>query len=89
MFWGNKMKDTVLAYQRLFDTQDGKIVLKDLMKSCGFDATIVGKDSNETYYNEGARSVVLRIVQNCNLSVDKLNKMIKDMEEQYEDQTEF
>jgi hypothetical protein len=86
MFWGNKMKDTVLAYQRLFDTEDGKKVLKDLMKSCGFDATIVGKDSHETYYNEGARSVVLRIVQNCGLSVDNLTKMIKEMEEHYEDQ---
>ena len=87
--WGKKAKETILAYQRLFDTADGKIVLKDLMKSCGFNATIVGQDSHETYFNEGARSVVLRINQNCNTSVDALNEMIKSMEEHYEDQAEF
>lgn len=87
--FGKKAKETILAYQRLFDTADGKLVLKDLMKACGFNASIIGEDSHSTYFNEGARSVILRITQNCNMSVDRLNEMIKTMEEHYEDQTEF
>ena len=49
------------AYRTLFDTPDGKTVLKDL-EDFGFyhDSTFVG-DPNVTVFNEGRRSVVLHI----------------------------
>lgn len=49
------------AYRKLFDTADGKTVLKDL-EDFGFyhDSTFVG-DPDVTIFNEGRRSVVLHI----------------------------
>lgn len=72
--------DTVArAYRRLFSTEDGKLVLEDLMK-CNFIATpSVGTDVHMTYFNEGARSVVLRIIRTCNLEEKQLERMIAEM----------
>ena len=49
------------AYRKLFDTVDGKTVLKDL-EDFGFyhDSTFVGTP-DVTIFNEGRRSVVLHI----------------------------
>lgn len=52
------------AYKRLFKTDDGKVVLKDLESFCGFNNTSVSEQSpNElqTFFAEGKRRVYLRI----------------------------
>ena len=80
------MKATILAYQRVFDSEDGKLVLKDLMKSCNMMQSTYDKDPYETHFNEGARSVVVRILKTTNTSIEKLNEMLAklEMEEQNE-----
>jgi hypothetical protein len=86
MFKSRKMKEIILAYKRTFDSPDGKEVLKDLMKSCHMVTSTMDKDPYETAFNEGARSVVLRIIKTCNTDIATLNKMIEHLEEeeQYE-----
>jgi hypothetical protein len=57
-------KDNALrrAYLRTFDTEDGKIVLKDLEARCGYNAVShVAGDPYETAFREGQRSVILAI----------------------------
>lgn len=85
MFKSKEMKATILAYKRFFDTTDGKLILKDLMKSCHVLSSTMDKDPYETAFNEGARSVVLRIIKTNNTSIDEINKLIERLEEeQYE-----
>ena len=85
MFKLKEMKATILAYKRFFDTTDGKIILKDLMKSCHVLSSTMDKDPYETAFNEGARSVVLRIIKTNNTSIEEINKLIERLEEeQYE-----
>lgn len=50
-------------YQRVFDTEDGRQVLKSLGTFCKNDRTSVMKDFNPyaCHYNEGKREVYLYI----------------------------
>jgi hypothetical protein len=82
--FGKKMKETVLAYKRFFDTEDGKKVMADLMKSCHITSSTMSSDPYETAFNEGARSVVLRILKTVNADMSQVEEMIKKMEEQEE-----
>jgi len=82
MFKTKRMKETILAYKRLFDTDDGREVLHDLMKSCHMASSTMDKTPDETIFNEGARSVVLRILRTRNTSMEQLNKLIAKTEEQ-------
>jgi hypothetical protein len=55
-------KEKVGAYQRVFSSEDGKIVLDDLMSFCGVDRPSFDVNNvNATFLNEGARTVGLRI----------------------------
>jgi ribosomal protein S8 len=55
------------AYVRLFNTDDGKVVLRHLMKQ-GFitDTTFVAGDPHQTAMNEGSRRLVLSILKYVN-----------------------
>ncbi len=83
MFKTGKMKATVRAYKEVFESEAGKTVLADLMKSCHMVNSTFDKDPYETHYNEGARSVVLRIIKTTNTSMDKLNEMLRRLEEEH------
>lgn len=69
-----KGKRTIKAYQRLFATDDGKIVLQDLMQSCHMLSQNFGSDPNEAMYSEGERAVVLRILRTLNTDAEMLMK---------------
>lgn len=59
-----KQQERIRAYKRLFKTDDGKVVLEDLERFCGFYNTSVSEqDPNayQTFFNEGKRRVYLRI----------------------------
>lgn len=64
------------AYRGFFTSDDGKEVLKDMMQACYFRDSIIGKDPYETYYKEGARSVVLRILSTAKMSNEEVNKIL-------------
>ena len=52
------------AYFRLFNTDDGKVILKDLRSFCGQDRSSVCEQSpneSQTMFSEGKRRVFLRI----------------------------
>ena len=59
-----KRQELIQAYKRLFQTDDGKEILGDLEKFCGFNNTSVSEqDPNayQTFFAEGKRRVFLRI----------------------------
>jgi hypothetical protein len=48
-------------YKQAFATEHGKRVLEDLRKSCHFHDTTLDENPQVMAFNEGARSVLLRI----------------------------
>lgn len=81
MFKRNKQKEMILTYQRVFDSMDGKKVLQDMMNANHFKTTTMTNDPYQTAFNEGARSVILRILDTCNVSIEKLEEYYKRQEE--------
>ena len=57
------------AYKRLFATDDGQVVLRDLAKFCGVDRpSSVPGDPFATHVNDGMRRVALRVFNFINMS---------------------
>lgn len=64
----------IRAYQHIFSTDNGKLVLEDLKNFCGYDrSSVCAQAPNElqTFYCEGKRSVFLGIL-------NKLNRKVSD-----------
>ena len=72
-----KIADIIVQYQKTFDTDEGKAVLLDLIKSCGILTTTYSNDPYETAYREGERSVVLRILKTINTDPAKIMELMK------------
>ena len=50
------------AYKEVLTSQAGQIVLADLIRHFGYThRSTIGRDTHETYFNEGRRSVLLYI----------------------------
>jgi len=75
----------IAQYQELFKTDHGKIILKDLLKETGVFHGSYSDSPQAMAYNEGKRSVGLRLIQILKMDHQKLNailaKIDKDMEE--------
>lgn len=81
-------KRVIAAYRDFFATKNGQIVLHDLMRTCGYTSTIMGKDALETAANEGKRQIVLRIFQTIQATPEQIEKHLKAMNEIQEEQYE-
>lgn len=58
-----KIEDLKLSYRRVFNTDDGKVVLSDLKTRFGFETTTFSDNPYESAFNEGQRAAVLLIVR--------------------------
>jgi len=57
-----ELKQLELNYKQVFNSPEGKSVLEDLKKRCGFYSTTHTKgDSHESAFLEGTRSAILFI----------------------------
>jgi hypothetical protein len=74
-----EMVKVVSAYRSIFDLPAGVIVLHDLMKVGNVLNTSFTKDPYETAFNEGARSVVLRIMETISLDFEKFLKSVEEV----------
>ena len=50
-------------YRNAFNSEDGEKVLRDLSLNFHVSSTTLGRDAQESAYNEGRRSVVLHILR--------------------------
>lgn len=74
--------DRASMYKRVFETEDGKKVLYDLMKFCNMlQPCFVKGDPYESTHNDGQRSVALFILTQMNVDTEALLKLIKQGEE--------
>ncbi len=78
-----KKKHTLIVdYQKFFTTPSGKKVLQDLIWMHYMPDTF-DKDDRVAAYNEGARSVLLRILHLCKTDTKKLIDFIEEVENEH------
>lgn len=66
-----EQEQTDRCYNRLFKTDDGRVVLKDLSKVCCIDDTTYHGKTDDMLICEGARRVFLRIAQKIRMDMTK------------------
>jgi Mn-dependent DtxR family transcriptional regulator len=69
-------------YQRCFNTEDGKEVLKDLLRTHWMMTSTYNNKANrdEMLVREGERNVVLRILSHVTQDPERVLKQIKEMD---------
>lgn len=67
-----EQRERLIAYQRVFGTADGKTVLHDLMNRF-YVLNSHGGDA----FKEGQRATVISIMNNCNISIEAFDQMLK------------
>lgn len=67
------------AYRRLFSSDDGQIVLKDMMSSMYISRSVIGATPYDTYFNEGVRSVLIRLLGTINMEDKTIERLIVEM----------
>ena len=75
MIFGKKaqeQRDKIISYKRVFDSPEGKQVLFDLMNKFH----ILNSHGGDTI-QEGQRSVVLWIMQQCNINLAEFDRLMK------------
>lgn len=73
--------NNIKAYQRLFATEDGLAVLKDLGKHCHLTQSTFNGNNLESAFNEGQRAVLLRIFSVIKMQPEKLIEDMLKLEE--------
>jgi hypothetical protein len=81
---GSRFLATVSDYQQCFGTPAGKRVLRHLMKVHGIMNAQYIPDTHATAYNEGARNVVIQVLNKVRWDLKKLEKEIMEQEKEGE-----
>jgi hypothetical protein len=80
-FWKrHKKADLIRAYKNTFSSDEGKLVLHDLMKTFHVLHSTMDSNANEVMYKEGERSVVLRILRTINTDANELEKILNEQD---------
>jgi hypothetical protein len=75
----NDLVTKIAKYKEVFSTVNGKWVLLDLMKTHGILMSSAENEPHMTYFREGARSVVVRILRTLQVDEGELLKHIEEM----------
>lgn len=83
MKWFHRMKERQQRYREVFDSENGKWVLSELVKTCGFgqDPHTPG-DPHTTAYLVGRQFPVLHIRSILDMSEAEMAVLVKHHEEQ-------
>lgn len=76
-----RMTVNARAYQKVFNSDEGKTILKDLMKRCYLKDTTYDGDTNGMIFREGTRSVVLHIMQQLKTDISVLEKLMRERDD--------
>lgn len=69
-------REMIQTYMRVFNTEDGKRVLHDLMKSSRFLGTTFDDNPHVTSFNEGQRALVTRILSTINVDPAQMEALL-------------
>lgn len=76
-----KAAKLAVAYSKVFDSEEGRTVLFDLMRVTRFDRSPFSKDPYETAFDAGRQSIIHEIVRAMNLDLEKYLEVIVDSEQ--------
>lgn len=71
-------KDEREAYQRFFESHDGKIILSHILKEAGVTTPRITADRDEALVNEGMRRLAFSIVREAHAPISFLSDLITD-----------
>lgn len=81
-----KQSASIADYKELFGTQIGQKVLFDLMKQHGvLSQCYVPGDSHSSAFNDGARTVILRIMKRSKIDVKKMMRILEEINKEQEE----
>lgn len=69
-------------YQITFESKEGQKVLNDIISDCGILTATFDKDPLSLAFNEGKRSVALRLLKILNIDTAKLKTQIQEIEKE-------
>lgn len=69
------------AYQKVFNSPDGKKVLEDLCVHCNILQSTYAKDPYETYFKEGKRAIGMHILMMLSIDLVQFQQIIKSHSE--------
>lgn len=67
-----EQRERIIAFKKVFGTQDGKTVLYHLMNKYH----VLNSHKGDSF-SEGQRSVVLEVLHLCNISIEQLDQLLK------------
>ncbi len=73
-----KAAKLAVAYGKVFDSEEGRLVLFDLMRVTNFDRSPFQTDPYATAYEAGRQSIVHEIVRAKNLNLEEYLEVIED-----------
>jgi hypothetical protein len=71
-------KEMLEAYRTTFNSYEGKMVLRDLMKSCSFYNSVYSADHATMAFDEGQRALVLRIIDTLKMTPQQVETMFDE-----------
>lgn len=78
---GQRKLDLMKAYQMVFDSENGKAVLHDMMKTNGMFSSTFNENPYTMAYLEGRRSFVSDLLVLLNKDIAQIHKAMKEQEE--------
>lgn len=76
-----KVVDNIIDYKSVFCNEKGMQVLWDLMKTSGYTSSNFDPNPYQTAYNEGLRSMVIRIITLIGMDVMQIEAEMKKQRE--------
>ena len=70
-----KLKERREDYKKVFESEEGKRVLKDLEKVCMYRSTTFDKDALIMAFQEGLRAVYLHITTVMSMDLEELERI--------------
>ena len=78
---GQRKVDLMKSYQKVFDTEEGKAVLHDMMKTNGMFSSTFNENPYTMAYLEGRRSFVSDLLVLLGRDVNQIHKAMREQEE--------
>jgi len=69
--------DMTVKYQTVFGTEEGRLVLQHMMKSCHYLNTTLSDSPYETHFKEGERSFLIRILTILKVDPDQMLTLLE------------
>jgi len=78
---GQRKLDILSSYQAIFETEAGKAVLYDMMKTNGMFSSTFNENPHTMAYLEGRRSFIADLLVLLGKDVNNIHKLMKEQEE--------